>query len=57
MKFEGGGAYVSYMGALCSLIFISISVIYLYSKIMVLIEVSAVTIIENYIEGALTFDD
>ena len=57
MKFEGGGAYVSYMGALCSAIFITISAIFFYSKIMVLIEVSSVTIIPNYAEAALTFDD
>ena len=57
MRFEGGGAYVSYMGALCSAIFISISLIFLYSKIMVLVEVSAVTVIPNLKEGALTFND
>ena len=57
MRFEGGPAYVSYMGALCSAIFISISAVFLYSKIMVLVNVSKVTVIPNYAEGALTFDD
>ena len=57
MQFEGGGAYVSYMGALCSLIFIMISLVFLYSKIMVLVNVSRITVISNYQVGALTYED
>ena len=57
VQYEGGGAYVSYMGALCSVIFIMISLIFLYSKIMVLINVSRITVISNYQVGALTSDD
>ena len=57
VQYEGGGAYVSYMGALCSVIFIMISLIFLYSKIMVLVNVSRITVISNYQVGALTYDD
>lgn len=45
------------MGALCSLIFIAISMIFLISKIMVLINVSRIIIMSNYQVGALTYDD
>ena len=45
------------MGALCSVIFIMISLIFLYSKIMVLVNVSRITVISNYQVGALTYDD
>ena len=45
------------MGALCSLIFITISMIFLYSKIMVLINVSRIIIMSNYQVGALTYND
>lgn len=57
MRYEGGNAYVSYMGAFCSLIFILISLAFLYSKIMVLIEVSGVTLMQNLKVATLTFDD
>ena len=57
VQYEGGGAYVSYIGALCSLIFIMISMVFLYSKIMVLVNVSRITVISNYQVGALTYED
>ena len=57
MRFEGGNAYVSYMGALCSLIFVLVSLTFLYSKIMVLVEVSGVSITQSVAQGALTYDD
>ena len=48
---------MSYMGALCSVIFITISMIFLYSKILVLINVSRIIIMSNYLVGALTYED
>ena len=57
LQFEGGKAYVSYMGAICSVIFITISMIYLYSKIMTLINVSRIIVMSNYQVGALTYED
>lgn len=57
MKFEGGGAYVSYMGAFCSAIFLSISAVFLFSKVQVMVEKGSVNIVTNTSEGALTFDD
>ena len=45
------------MGALCSLIFIIISLIFLYSKIMILMNVSQIELISNYVIGALTYED
>ena len=57
IDFEGaGGAYQSYMGAFVSIVFILISAIFLYSKIMVMLHVSQVTIISNLVEGAYTQD-
>ena len=41
IDFDGsGGAYLSYMGSFVSIIFIVISAIFLYSKIMILYNVS-----------------
>ena len=45
------------MGALVSIIFIFLSCLFLYSKIMVMYYVSQVTIISNLVEGAYTHDD
>ena len=58
IDFEGGpgGAYQSYMGALLSLVFILISVIFLYSKIMIMVNVSQITVITNVIENAYAED-
>ena len=56
--FEGTGpAYKSYMGAAVSIIFIVISTIFLYSKFLVLYNVSSVTVTSKLVEGALTDHD
>ena len=53
INFEGaGGAYQSYMGAFVSIVFIVISAIFLYSKIMVMHHITQVTVISNTVEGA-----
>ena len=58
INFEGaGGAYMSYMGAFVSIVFIVISSIFLYSKILIMYNVSQVTIISNEVEGAFTQED
>ena len=55
IDFEGAGStYQSYMGATVSVIFFSISAIFLFSKIMVLYNTSSVTVINNFTEGAYT---
>ena len=41
------------MGALVSLVFILISTLFLWSKIMVLVNDDAVSVTDNYIEGAI----
>ena len=45
------------MGAFCSLIFISISLIFLLSKIMVLANVSQISLVTNYVVGALNYTE
>lgn len=53
IDFEGaGGAYQSYMGAFVSIVFVVISAIFLYSKIMVMYHITQVTVISNTVEGA-----
>ena len=48
---------VSYMGAFLSAIIFGVTAIFLYSKVMVLIKSSDITIMMNTLEGAFTYDD
>ena len=45
------------MGALCSLTLVSISLIFLISKVMILIYSSQIVLFSNYVTDALTFED
>ena len=52
IEFEGaGGAYQSYMGALLSILFILLSASFLYSKALVLLHNTAVTVTTNLKRG------
>ena len=54
VDFEGAGpAYKSYMGAVVSIIFIVLSATFLCSKILVLYNVTHVTVSSKLIEGAI----
>lgn len=57
VSYEGGNSYISYMGALCSVVFFTISVIFLYSKILILANVSQITVMSTYEINALTHND
>ena len=48
--------YVSYMGAFLSAIIMVTTMIFLYSKAMVLVHASDITIMMNTLEGAINFD-
>ena len=54
---DGDDQLRSFCGAFLSFILISVTMVFLYSKAMVLIKGTDVTIIGNYAEGAYTFND
>ena len=58
MKIKDGDDQLrSFCGAFLSFVLISVTLVFLYSKAMVLIKGTDVTIIGNYAEGAYTYED
>ena len=56
LKYGESSSYVSYMGAFLSAIIVVTTMIFLYSKAMVLVHASDVTIMMNTLEGAINYD-
>ena len=54
---DGDDQLRSYCGAFLSFILIGVTLVFAYSKAMVLIKGTDVTIIGNYAEGAYTYED
>ena len=54
---DGDDQLRSYCGAFLSFVLIGVTLVFLYSKAMVLIKGTDVTIIGNYAEGAYTYED
>ena len=57
VRYDSNNIYLSYMGALCSLILIILVLTYTFSKLMILINSSKIDLVSNYDIGALTYED